>query len=96
MHDWTSRQTSDAQRDFSKPIPRRLGWAIPAAVAAGVLALTPAYLSIREVQREVDRINDALLMQQVDVQLGRTVPVSMEPLMELMKYDETEQIGAEQ
>jgi hypothetical protein len=51
------------------------------------LAVFPLYLDVRETRREAESIRDALLLDQVQERLERTVPQSMEPLMQLMSEE---------
>ena len=51
------------------------------------LALLPLYLDVRQAQREAIDAQDSLLMDEVDQHLARTVPRSMEQLMQLMSEE---------
>lgn len=66
---------------------RRLRWSL-AAAALVVLAAIPVWKSTRDrrVAAEAARA-DAILMEQVDRQVSRTVPVSLEPLVNLVAWE---------
>jgi hypothetical protein len=59
----------------------RLRWAV-AAVVALMLGAIPAYERAQELQREAEQEKaDAVLMEQVNAGLARSVPRAMSPLM---------------
>ena len=83
VHEW-------AEEPAAVRIPARRPswrWAVAAAAAMG-LALLPMYLDVRNARREAEyaaeRAKDALLLNQVNAHLARTVPQPMQQLMELM------------
>ena len=80
---WTEAPVRVPVPDPSLPSPVSWGWAGLTAMVIG-LALVPLYLDIRETQREAESVRDSVLLDQVQTRLARTVPQSMEPLMELM------------
>lgn len=82
-HDWADAPVRVAVPDRPVSPPVSWGWAGLTAMVIG-LALFPLYLDIRETQREAESVRDSLLLDQVQTRLARTVPQSMEPLMELM------------
>ncbi|HET9219017.1 MAG TPA: hypothetical protein VFR18_18680 [Terriglobia bacterium] len=82
-HDWADAPVRVAVPDRLVSPPVSWGWAGLTAMVIG-LALFPLYLDIRETQREAESVRDSLLLDQVQTRLARTVPQSMEPLMELM------------
>jgi hypothetical protein len=67
----------------------RLRWAL-VAVAMVLLAAIPIYRS-RERQRRVDAsLNDAVLLEQIDAGVSRSVPAPMEPLTSLVSWSSTD------
>lgn len=61
-------------------------WAA-AAVALLLLALLPAYTAARDRQRKAAMAKaDAVLIEQVDADISRAVPASMEPLVQLVSW----------
>jgi hypothetical protein len=63
-----------------------------AAIAFAMAVGMPLYREIQNERDDVLRRPDALLLENVDTQLSRTVPAPMEPLMDLMleEQDETQ------
>ena len=59
------------------------GWAAVTAAAMGIVLL-PLYLDVRQAQHNRAGAEDSLLLDEVNTRLARTVPRSMEHLMELM------------
>jgi hypothetical protein len=59
------------------------------AVAAVVVVVTaiPAIRSARERQRAAQARADAQLMEQVDLQISRSAPASLEPALELVSWE---------
>jgi hypothetical protein len=68
------------------PVFRMRGLVRAAAVIAvtSSIALLPLYLDIEEARRETAQIQDSWLLNAVDERLSRSVPRSMEHLLELM------------
>jgi len=66
---------------------RRLQWSL-AAAALVVLAAIPVWKNARDrrIAEEAARA-DAILMEQVDAQVSRTVPVTLEPLVSLVEWE---------
>ena len=66
---------------------RPLRWSLAAGVIV-VLAAIPVWKNARDrgVAEEAARA-DATLMEQVDVQVSRTVPVTLEPLVSLVEWE---------
>lgn len=62
-------------------------WSL-AVAALVVLAVIPAWKSARDrrIAAEAARA-DAILMEQVDAQVSRTVPVTLEPLVSLVAWE---------
>ena len=83
VHRWAEHSQS---RNLPAPAPSSpISWTLAAAtVVAMTLALLPMYLNVRQTQLEAERVQDALLMDQVHIRITQTVPQSMERLMELM------------
>jgi predicted anti-sigma-YlaC factor YlaD len=72
---------------------RPLRWAL-AAVAAAVLIAVPVYRVSEERERREQAAraaevaaSDALLLNQVDAEISRAVPATMEPLLKLVAWD---------
>jgi predicted anti-sigma-YlaC factor YlaD len=66
---------------------RPMRWAL-ACVALLLLALIPVYHNAAERQRKADIARaDAALLEQVDVEISRAVPSTMEPLLKLVAWD---------
>jgi hypothetical protein len=51
------------------------------------IALLPLYLDVRQAQHDAADAQDSLLLDEVDQHLSRTVPQSMEQLMQLMNEE---------
>jgi hypothetical protein len=66
----------------------RLRWSL-AAAALVVLAIVPSWKSARDrrMAEEAARADD-ILMEQVDAQVSRTVPVTLEPLLNPTAWEE--------
>ena len=83
---WAQHHEELAMRNEVIPTPRPISWRPWVwGLAAGIVALAvgiPAYRGNRD--------KDAQLLEQVQAQLSRSVPASMEPLMRLMG-EETEE-----
>jgi hypothetical protein len=66
---------------------RRLRWSLAAATLV-VLAVIPAWKSSRDRRIAAAAAQaDAVLMEQVDDQVSRTVPETLEPLMNLVEWN---------
>jgi hypothetical protein len=66
----------------------RLRWAL-VAVAMVLLAAIPIYRN-RERQRQADAsLDDAVLLEQIDAGVSRSVPAPMEPLTSLVSWSST-------
>jgi anti-sigma factor RsiW len=90
VREWAQQQKEELQpaeiRAWTASRNRWRPWVL--GLAAGVVALAvgiPAYRSSRDAREK-----DAQLLEQVQTQLSRSVPASMEPLMRLMG-EETEE-----
>jgi hypothetical protein len=70
-----------------QPGTGKFTWAVAAAAFAIALAV-PIYEKSREARPQLTSEADSGLLEEVDVQLSRQVPASMESLMELMQEDE--------
>lgn len=74
---------------------RRLRWAVGTAAVAAVAAV-PFFKGIVDRQRALQAQEDSLLLEQVNQQVSRVVPESMEPFMDLLSVtDETATGGRE-
>jgi anti-sigma factor RsiW len=88
-----SSQGFPAYAERPAAIPGRLAvvWrGALAAAAAVVLAVVPVYWGVREAPPEPQVQADAELLDEVDQQLSRSVPRTLEPLMDLLAVDETD------
>ena len=86
VHDWAGVPEPTAAHPRQMVGSFSWKWAGMTAVAA-TLALFPLYLDVRHAEREAEIARDSLLLDQVQAQLARTVPQSMEPLMQLMNEE---------
>jgi len=87
VRDWSERQTVvKPVREGRGVRPFRWVW-----VAAGALLLATAVpIHKLEQRRELERARaDALLMEQVDIEVSRAIATPMEPLAKLMTLDES-------
>lgn len=84
---------SATERPRRAPAPAR--WVL-AAAAFLILLTVPLYQNARERKRAVERAEaDTLLMEQVDRAVSRTVPRTMEPLVELVRWGSSPTEGNE-
>jgi hypothetical protein len=94
MRDWAEQSatagTADTVEIVSLSRPRNglfktlsWTWAAVAALVIGV-GLLPLYLDARRARHDAEIAQDTLLLNQVEARLARTVPRSMEQLLELM------------
>ncbi len=92
---WSARQPgADPPAPWRPARPRRRAVLLRWAVAAAVLAVIVAALLWDSARRR--RIEaDALLWQQIDAQLSRPVPASLEPLMKLVAWEPVPTTGGE-
>ena len=83
LDEWSARQPNRwrSGRTVRVAARRPLRWALAATVF--VLLTIPIYQAARDRQRAAA---DALLLQQVDAALSRSVPQPMEPLMKLVSW----------
>jgi len=71
-----------------RPVRHNLPRWILATAALSLLVATPVYWSARQ-QRLADQAKaDELLLERIDASLSRSVPASMEPLMQLISKDD--------
>jgi hypothetical protein len=83
---WAARQ--DLAPGFEIPKRSSWRWAL-AGVAIAVAVLLPARWNT-EARREAALREDAQLLEHIDMQLSRSVPATMEPLMILMQEGKEE------
>jgi hypothetical protein len=83
---WAAQQDFESQRSIPDrgDIGRNRWRLAVVAAAAGALALLPVHWS-RNAQREAQWAEDAQLLSRVNAELARTVPATMQPLMDLMQ-----------
>ena len=92
LRSWSAGQGGEAPRPvWLTEGPRgahRLRWAL-VAMAMVLLAAIPIYRS-RERQRKADAsLEDAVLLEQIDAGVSRSVPAPMEPLTSLVSWRST-------
>jgi hypothetical protein len=71
---------------------RILRWSLVSAALAAA-AVVPIYRESRERERAARAAEDALLLEQVNAQLSRFMPASIEPLVELIPADDSADKG---
>jgi hypothetical protein len=85
VHAWSDQHDSTRPVKAAVAPARPLSWKWAAASAMVLSAvLLPLYVEIKQAEREADSARDSLLLTQVNARLARTVPQSMEALMNLM------------
>ncbi len=93
---WAARTPAPRTAFLTEPASpsasRPLRWAL-AGVVSIALVVIPIYKNASDREREARAIEDALLLEQVQAQLSRDVPVSMEPLMNLISDTTLEDRG---
>jgi hypothetical protein len=101
VHDSSLRQGGAAVRRIQWDQPRaffnqRLGLML-AATAMILMAVVPVYRNAGERQRKLQMERDAVLLEQVQTELSRTVPAPMEPLLNLVSqsYENPKQGAAQ-
>ena len=85
---WQARQTTeDDGLSHRHPPVRHLArrW-ILAAASLLILALGPAYWQTRQQARAAEMARADALLQQVDAEISRAVPQTMEPLVNLVTW----------
>jgi hypothetical protein len=70
-------------------------WALVAA-AVIILIVVPLYENVRDRHREADTSEDAVLLEQVNAHLSRTVASPMEPFMQLLSDTSADKLGGRQ
>jgi len=92
LRDWSASQGTAPRPVWLTEAPRsahRVRWAL-VAVAMIVLAAIPFYRSHNR-QRPTDTgMDDAVLLEQIDTDVSRSVPASMEPLTNLVSWNATD------
>ena len=92
VHDWSEQQGARSAAWGDEPVRPRwhfqpMRWAL-AGVALLILATIPFAYNAREKQRQAELAKaDALLLEQVDAEISRPVPATMEPLVRLVAWD---------
>jgi hypothetical protein len=101
VHEWaeqnggTTIPDATALEDTSRVRVRPLHWAL-ASAALILLLVIPIYKRANEQKRATQALDDALLLEQVNASLSRTVPAPMEPLMKLVSESSVEGVGNHQ
>jgi predicted anti-sigma-YlaC factor YlaD len=76
--------------------PRGPGGWILAAATLLILVTVPLYQNVRDRKRAVEQAEaDRILLEQVDRAVSRTVPRTMEPLIELVQWESSPTEGNE-
>ena len=70
-------------------------WAF-AAAAVIILIVVPLYENVRDRHREADTSEDAVLLEQVNAHLSRTVASPIEPFMQLLSDTSADKLGGRQ
>ena len=71
---------------YSRVRPTLPRW-ILATAALALLVATPVYWNARQERAEEQARADELLLERIDASLSRSVPASMEPLMQLISKE---------
>ncbi|HYL72610.1 MAG TPA: hypothetical protein VEU96_00305 [Bryobacteraceae bacterium] len=93
VREWSEQSSVEKQPVWkAEPARRRWGiqpvrWAL-ACVVLLLLAAIPVYRNAQEKQRQAALAKaDAALLEQVDAEISRAVPSTMEPLVKLVAWD---------
>ena len=93
LRDWGAAQPDAAPRSVwlteTPHRAHRLRWAL-VAMAMVVLAAIPVYRSHEEQRRLDTSLEDAVLLEQIDAGVSRSVPVPMQPLTNLVSWSSTD------
>ena len=86
-HDWSAAQPASAPRIAWQPPVRRMArrW-ILAAASLLILASGPAWWHFRQQARATEMARADALLEQVDAEISRAVPQTMEPLVNLVTW----------
>ena len=87
VHDWSAAQSLAAPQIVWRPSVRHLvrAW-ILAAASLLILASGPAWWHYRQQARAAEMARADALLQQVDAEISRAVPRTMEPLVSLVTW----------
>ena len=87
VHDWSAAQPAAAPQNVWRPPVRHLvrTW-ILAAASLLILAPGPVWWHFRQQARAVEIARADALLQQVDAEISRAVPRTMEPLVSLVTW----------
>ena len=87
VHDWSAAQSLAAPQIVWRPPVRHLvrAW-ILAATSLLILASGPAWWHYRQQARAAEMARADALLQQVDAEISRAVPRTMEPLVSLVTW----------
>jgi hypothetical protein len=66
------------------------------AAAVIILIVVPLYEKVRDRHREADTSEDAVLLEQVNAHLSRTVASPIEPFMRLLSDTSVDKLGGRQ
>ncbi|HTS27829.1 MAG TPA: hypothetical protein VMH81_18270 [Bryobacteraceae bacterium] len=87
VRDWSSGWASGQEALLLRGATREPARWLLAAAAIVTLVLVPVYWDARQRKRAEEVAADAVLMERVDRAVSRTVPETMEPLIELVSYE---------
>ena len=87
VHDWSAAQSLAAPQMVWRPPVRHLvrAWML-AAASLLILASGPAWWHFRQQARAAEMARADALLQQVDAEISRAVPRTMEPLVSLVTW----------
>jgi hypothetical protein len=87
VHDWSAAQSAAAPSMVWRPTVRHLArtW-ILAAASLLILASGPVWWHSRQQARAAEMARADALLQQVDAEISRAVPRTMEPLVSLVTW----------
>jgi hypothetical protein len=87
VHDWSAAQSASVPHTGWRPSVRHLArrWVLAAATVL-ILATGPAYWHSRQRARAIEMARADALLEQVDAEISRAVPRTMEPLVSLVTW----------
>jgi hypothetical protein len=87
VHDWSAAQPASTPQIVSRPPVRHMArpWVL-AAASLLILASGPAWWHYRQQARAAEMARADALLQQVDAEISRAVPQTMEPLVNLVTW----------
>ncbi|MGD0771820.1 MAG: hypothetical protein ABSC05_03260 [Candidatus Solibacter sp.] len=87
VHDWSAAQPASAPRAAWRPATGHMArrWILVAATVL-ILVSGPAYWQSRRQARAAEMARADALLEQVDAEISRAVPQTMEPLVNLVAW----------